>query len=257
MTIRPLTRLSALLLFALPLAGAPLAHAAPTPAKRPAAPAKAPAAPAKAGDWANMVTLLPNGAFVLGNPAAKTTLVEYFSYTCSHCKAFADEGMPTIKQSWVRSGAIKVEFRNWVRDPFDLVAALLARCGGQSRFLANHESIYAGYEPWMDKVIPYSRAHPEIDDPKNYNAATFADIAEKTGLTATLTRNGLTGPQINACLADQKALATVLNLTAGSWNAVPDFPGTPTFLLNGKLVPNTASWATLKGHLPPLPTSAN
>ncbi|HEY1124435.1 MAG TPA: thioredoxin domain-containing protein [Sphingobium sp.] len=253
MTIRQFTRLPALLLAALSLSATTPASAAPAkaPAKRPAA-----VAPAKAGDWTSTVTLLPNGAFVLGNPAARTTLVEYFSYTCPHCKAFADEGMPTIKQAWVRSGAMKVEFRNWIRDPFDLVAALLARCGGPSRFTANHEAIFASYEPWMDKAMPYARAHPEIEDPKNYNAATFADIAEKTGLTALMARNGLTGPQINSCLADPKALATILDLTAGAWDAVPDFPGTPTFILNGKPVPNAASWASLKAHLPPLPASA-
>ena len=253
MTIRRLPSLPALLLATLALSATSPTNAAPAkaPAKRPAV-----AAPAKAGDWTRTVTLLPNGAFVLGNPAARTTLVEYFSYTCPHCKDFAEEGMPTIKQAWVRTGAMKVEFRNWIRDPFDLVAALLARCGGPSRFIANHESIFAGYEPWMEKAMPYARAHPEIEDPKNYNAATFADIAEKTGLTALASRNGLTAPQVNACLADSKALATILELTAGAWDAVPDFPGTPTFMLNGKPVPNAASWASLKGHLPPLPASA-
>jgi hypothetical protein len=109
----------------------------------------------------------------------------------------------------------------------------------------------------MDKAIPYGNAHPEIEDPKNYKAATFADIADKTGLFALMARNGLTLPQLNACLADQKSLATILNLTAGSWDAVPDFPGTPTFLLNGKAVPHAATWDSLKPHLPPLPGSPN
>jgi protein-disulfide isomerase len=253
MTMRLLARLSALLLVALPMASMMKAEAAPVPAKKSAAPARKPATSA---DWTRTVTLLPNGAFQLGNPAAKTTLVEYFSYTCPHCKAFSDEGMPALKQGWVRSGAMKIEFRNWIRDPFDLVAALLARCGGSARFLANHEAVYASYEPWMDKAIPYGNAHPEIEDPKNYNATTFTDIADKTGLIAMMTRNGLAAPQISACLADQKSLATILSLTAGSWDAVPDFPGTPTFLLNGKAVPRAATWASLKPQLPPLPAPA-
>jgi len=254
MTIRLRIRLAALLLMALPMAGMMKAEAAPAPAKKAAAPARKPATSA---DWTRTVTLLPNGAFQLGNPAARTTLVEYFSYTCPHCKAFSDEGIPPLKQGWVRSGAMKIEFRNWIRDPFDLVAALLARCGGPARFLANHEAIYGSYDPWMDKAIPYGNAHPEIEDPKNYKAATFADIADKTGLFALMARNGLTLPQLNSCLADQKSLATILNLTAGSWDAVPDFPGTPTFLLNGKAVPHAATWDSLKPHLPPLPGSPN
>jgi hypothetical protein len=255
MTTRLRIRLSALLLVALPMAGLTNADAATAaPARKAAAPIRKATA---ASDWTRTVTLLPNGAFQLGNPAAKTTLVEYFSYTCPHCRAFADEGMPPLKQGWVRSGAMKIEFRNWIRDPFDLTAALVARCGGAARFLANHEAIFASYGPWMDKAIPYGDAHPEIGEPKNYNAATFTDIADKTGLLALMARNGLTAPQLSSCLADQASLATILKLTAGSWDAVPDFPGTPTFLLNGKAVPRAATWESLKPHLPPLPTSAN
>jgi protein-disulfide isomerase len=235
----------------LPLTAAPLASAATAPAKKAASPA-----PAKAGDWTRTVTQLRNGAFQMGNPAAKTTLVEYFSYTCPHCQAFAEEGIPPLKQGWVRSGTVKVEFRNYIRDPFDLVAALLARCGGPARFLANHEAIYGSFDTWMDKAVPYGDAHPEIADPKNYNAATFTDVADKTGLMAVVAKNGLSNDQMRACLADKTALATILGLTAGSWDAVPDFPGTPTFLLNGKVVANTATWASLKPHLPPLPTPA-
>ena len=32
----------------------------------------------------------------MGNPDAKVKLVEYGSLTCPHCKAFDDEGVPTL-----------------------------------------------------------------------------------------------------------------------------------------------------------------
>src|SRR3546814_3638406 len=37
-----------------------------------------------------------------------------------------------LKINWISTGAINVEIRNAVRDRYDLIAALLARCGGRS-----------------------------------------------------------------------------------------------------------------------------
>ncbi|MCB8828310.1 DsbA family protein, partial [Escherichia coli] len=48
-------------------------------------------AAAPAADWTRHVTQTAKGAFVLGNPAAPIKLVEYGSYTCSHCAAFSKE----------------------------------------------------------------------------------------------------------------------------------------------------------------------
>ena len=91
-------------------------------------PAAVQAAPAK--DWSRTVTLTKEGAHLIGNPAAKTRLVEYVSYTCPHCAHFVAEGTTPLKAGWVAKGLVAVEVRHLVRDRYDLVAALLARCGG-------------------------------------------------------------------------------------------------------------------------------
>ena len=49
------------------------------------------ATPAKSA-WSQSVSTSPIGAFVVGNPAAKVRLVEYFSYTCHICADFAKAG---------------------------------------------------------------------------------------------------------------------------------------------------------------------
>lgn len=233
---RFLLQLAALLLLATPLATLPAASASAAPAP----------------DWTHTVAAQPDGGFLLGNPAAKTRLVEYFSYTCPHCADFAGQGTSELKTGWVRNGLVAIEYRNFVRDPFDLTAALLARCGGAPRFLARHEALFANYENWMKQAQTYAQAHqndPQSDD----RSAQFIEIAESTGLTALLAKQGLTPAAARQCLSDKAALATVLELTADVWKADPKFEGTPGFLLNGKPVAGIHNWEGLKPLLPALP----
>lgn len=96
-----------------------------------AAPIAAVAAPAGTS-WSETVAETPEGNFVMGNPAAKLKLVEYGSFTCSHCRDFAHESSEELK-AMVDSGKISYEFRVYVRDPIDITTALLARCGGKDR----------------------------------------------------------------------------------------------------------------------------
>src|SRR3569833_3015065 len=100
-----------------------------------AAPVKKGAAvPAKARDWTRVVRATPAGGFVMGNPDARVKLVEYGSMTCPHCRAFEAEGVPTLVGKYVKSGQVSWEFRNYVRDAFDVSAALIARCNGAGAF---------------------------------------------------------------------------------------------------------------------------
>lgn len=210
-----------------------------------------PAAAQAQTDWTKTVTVTSKGGFILGNPAAKTKLVEYMSYSCPHCADFAKEANTELKAR-IKTGQFSVEYRNFIRDPFDLSAALVARCGGQTHFLANHEAIFSSYDAWMEKAQTYSKDPPKIED----RAAQLADIADKVGFIALAGKNGLAPDVTRKCIADPNAMATVLALTAGAWDADPNFEGTPTFLLNGKVVRGIHSWQGLKPQLPALPAPA-
>lgn len=208
--------------------------------------AQAQRAPASV-DWTKTVTVTPQGGFILGNPNARTKLVEYMSYSCPHCAAFANEAMAELKTGWIKRGALSIEYRNFVRDPFDLSASLIARCGGQARFLANHEGIFSTFEAWVAKAESYAPAK-EAD-----RTTQLSDIADKVGFIALATRNGLTADAARKCLADPKALDTIMALRAGALKDYPDFEGTPTFILDGKWLSGVHGWAQLKPLLPPLP----
>ena len=202
-------------------------------------------------DWTRHTTLGPNGAFIVGNPKAPTKLVEYLSYTCSHCANFQATSVPDLKAQWVKRGLVSVEYRNFVQDPFNLTAALLARCGGTARFLGNHEAIFADFQPWMERAQAFGAKQKDAPKPAD-EVALFTRIADGTGLTTLLAKRGLTPVAQRKCLADKQALATVLALSKSATDT-PGFSGTPFFLINGKPQPEAHDLAGLRPLLPPLP----
>lgn len=201
----------------------------------------------KAVDWTSRVTLSPMGGHVMGNPGAPTKVVEYVSYTCSHCAQFVAEASAPLKAAWVKGGRTSVEVRNAVRDKYDLTAALLARCGGPARFFGNHEALFANQGAWMDKLTSYDAAHGE-PVPGQSRPAMMQDIGRNTGLYALMQKRGLTSRQLDACLADPAALAKVTAMTEQAWQKLK-IGGTPAFTVNDRLV-DGATWDSLRAALP-------
>lgn len=201
-------------------------------------------AAAPAVDWTRKVTQTPEGAFVLGNPAAKTRLVEYVSYTCPHCAHFSNEARAELRSKYIATGGTAVEIRHAVRDPLDLAATLLARCGGPARFFADHDKLFATQEQWFEKGLQYWQANAEA-----LQAAAERDrlkmVARGAGLPALL---GMSETQANACLSNEAREKPVLAMTEEAWRK-RSIPGTPYFLINGTPVADTTTWAALAPHL--------
>ncbi|MEC3909823.1 thioredoxin domain-containing protein [Sphingobium sp. CR2-8] len=207
-----------------------------------AVPAALVAAPA--ANWVNRIMISPIGGHLLGNPAAPTKLVEYVSYTCSHCAHFVGEASAPLKADYVKGGKVSVEVRNAVRDKYDLTAALLARCGGPARFMGNHEALFANQTAWMPQIEAYdgSAAKPADQIP------ALKDIGQKTGLYALMNKRGFTNAQLDACVANPASMKQILAMTDDAWNKVK-ITGTPGFVVNGKLVEGS-SWPILQAALP-------
>lgn len=208
-----------------------------------AVPAALVAAPAV--NWVSKVALSPIGGHLMGNPAAPTKLVEYVSYTCSHCAHFVGEASAPLKTQYVKGGKVSVEVRNAVRDKYDLAAALLARCGGTARFMGNHEALFANQTAWMEQLEAYDRDATKPTD----QTAALKDIGQKTGLYTLMNKRGFTNAQLDACVANPTAMKQILAMTDEAWNKVK-ISGTPGFVVNGTLVQGS-SWDLLKAALPP------
>lgn len=201
-------------------------------------------AAAPATDWTKRVTQTPQGAFVLGNPAAKARLVEYVSYTCNHCADFTNEASAPLKARYVAGGGMAVEVRHAVRDPIDLAATLLARCTGPARFFAAHEKLFATQEQWFGQGVRYARTNQaaleQAPGPERVRM-----LAKAAGLGGVV---GLNETQVNACLADPVQQKPVMAMTQEAWQTRA-IPGTPYFMLNGQGISNVTSWAALEPRL--------
>jgi protein-disulfide isomerase len=199
---------------------------------------------AKPVNWATTVTQMPSGAFVMGNPHAKVRLVEYISYSCSHCAAFVGESKVPLKRDYVATGLVAVELRNAVRDQFDLAAALLARCSGGLRFFGHTEALLASQPVWLGKASAFYAA-------KGAQLAKLAPseglklTARGVGLDAVMKARGLTLAQMDACLTSKPAQTFVLGMTKEAFET-RKITGTPAFLVNDTQLQGAGHWAIIE-----------
>lgn len=206
------------------------------------------AVPAPAGtSWADTVKATPEGGFVMGNPEAPIKIVEFASLTCSHCAEFSEKGFPALRDKYVAEGKVSYELRNYVRDPLDMTAALLARCGGAEPFFPLSDQIFT-YQPTLfEKAQGMGEA--------GYKAAMeasaderFVKLGEATGLIEFVMQRGISEDQAKQCLADAKSaekLAEGVQKASASYQ----IEGTPTFLMNGQKLDNVSSWPNLEAKL--------
>lgn len=198
-------------------------------------------------NYSSLVTVTPQGAFVLGNPKAKVRLVEYLSYTCGHCADFTEEAATPLKRDYVAKGLVAVELRNLIRDAFDLTAALLARCGGPSRVFPLTEDIMRRQKIWMaeGQLLAIKQEAQLAAMPL---AKRLQTLARGTGLITLAQARGLAPAQANACLASEQMHKTVLAMTKDAVET-RNINGTPYFFINGQPVPRTSRWADIDAAL--------
>jgi protein-disulfide isomerase len=56
---------------------------------------------------------IPQKGMVLGDPSARTTVLEFGDLQCPVCKGYAEEVLPQVIETRVRKGETKLEFRNF------------------------------------------------------------------------------------------------------------------------------------------------
>lgn len=207
-------------------------------------PVAAVAAPAGT-KWSETIAQTPEGYYLMGNPSAKIKLVEYGSYTCSHCKDFSAEASEEIKKI-VDTGKMSFEFRTYVRDPIDLTTALLANCGGKDIYYPLSEQFFANQAAMFEKVQGNEAAFQGVD--KLPPAQRPGAIAQIAGLVEYAQQRGISADQAKQCLADTGA-AERLAKGVEAANSQYQISGTPSFLINGVLVDNVANWASLQPKL--------
>ncbi len=192
-------------------------------------------------DWSSVATIKPDGAYLIGNPAARVGLVEYSSYTCPHCGAFAAASGLILDRRYIRSGSTSLELRPVIRDRLDLAAAIVARCGGAPRFAGMHHAIFAAQEDWLARGAEWDQGNAARIAPYPLGAQ-LAALADGAGLSAIATARGMAPSALKACFADRADIDRLVALSATMPGAVT---GTPSFSINGRLT-DAHDWVRLQ-----------
>lgn len=155
---------------------------------------------------------------VIGDPDAPLTLIEYASWTCGACLDFHTRIMPTIKTDYIDTGKINLVFREFPTAPANLSVAgfVLARCAGED-----------AYSDVVDEL--FARQAAFITLARNGDQVTEAlkQVGENHGVTGE--------GAYEACMQDPDS-RNAIRASIAAANA-KDVTGTPTFVLNGDIVP--------------------
>lgn len=151
--------------------------------------------------------------FIIGDKNAPVTLVEYLSQTCSHCAEFRATEIPKLEETFVKTGKVRIVFRELHRNNIDIAASVLGRCLGRDGFLPFTDMLLANQTTWMMRE----------------------DNDVVAGLREMARRAGMSSEDFETCLKQQD-VAT--KLAKASQNDVRKYcmTGTPTLLLNGRKI---------------------
>ena len=156
-----------ILLLVLALLGAPMLIAA-KPVPRAPAHHTAPATPRAVVNWVKTFAATPEGGVRMGNPNAPVKLIEYGSRLCPYCGRFHAESMATLRGSYVASGKVSYEFRDYpVHGALDLAPILIGQCVST-----------ANYFPLLDQMMA---AQPEILSHEEGSVAGAAAAGPRQG----------------------------------------------------------------------------
>jgi protein-disulfide isomerase len=152
-----------------------------------------------------------------------------------------------IKLGYIMPGNISLEVRHLIRDPVDLTAVMLANCGAPAKFLQNHSAFMLQQARW---IAPMSSANASQrarwtsgDGPSRRRA-----IANDLGFYRMMEGRGYNRPELDRCLSDEAAASRFAEQSQKDWSR-PGITGTPSFSINGVVMPGTHTWEALERQL--------
>ena len=196
-------------------------------------------------NWTGTIAEI-DGGHRIGNPEAEAKLIEFMSYTCSHCADFARTGEGAIKLLYVPSGKVSFEIRHLIRDPVDLTVALAAQCGETRDFPGNHEALILKHPEWMGKARIMTQAQLARWQFGRFPARAQA-IASDLGFYEIMERRGYSRSDLDRCLTDEAKARAIADQSQADIERY-GLRGTPTFFLNGKQL-DEHDWSSLQPRL--------
>jgi protein-disulfide isomerase len=195
-------------------------------------------------NWAETISLTPEGGYLMGNPGAPVKFVEYASLTCPHCRDFSRDAAVTLRDNYVKSGKLSWEFRSFALNPIDVAATLLATCQGPAPVFKLVEQSYAEQDKW---VLPFQKLTKADTDkigalPEDQQ---FLGLAKAGGLDGFYRVRGLPAAKAEACLTDKAKIDAIVAMRDRGIKE-DKVEGTPTFILNGEKIEEPPSWTAIE-----------
>lgn len=196
-------------------------------------------------NWAETVSVTPEGGYRMGNPDAPIKLVEYGSRTCPTCGQFGRDSVPALADTYVASGKVSYEFRDFaVHGAPDLAAGLLGRCGGTGPFFPILDQMYANQNAVLDKLQSLPESF-QAQVQQMHPAQAVSLWAQQLGYIDFVKQRGIPEAKARQCLADQKGLEALVKITE---DAADKVTGTPSFFLNDNKL-DAVNWTQVEAAL--------
>lgn len=163
----------------------------------------------------------------IGKPDAKVTVNEYFSLTCTHCAAFAQDTLPEVKAKLINSGAVRWVFHDYPLDQVALTAAMVARSLPVDR-----------YEPFVNALLATQ---------DRWAFARGANSTEEIWKTAALA--GMSRQTFDKAIADADLRTWILKqqqLDQDKWK----IDSTPSFVIDGQKHAGQMDYDTFRKLIP-------
>jgi protein-disulfide isomerase len=186
---------------------------------------------------AQLLNGIPQQGITLGNPKASLTLIEFADLQCPFCRDYTQKTFPTVVAKYVRSGKLKMVFRNYAFiGPDSLTAARAAEAAGQQNKLWNFIDVFYNNQgaentdyvtdPFVTKIakgagLDAQKLLAGRQDPKVDQAIAVAQQeAQKAGVNSTptfLIQKGSAAPQkVTASAFDAAAFTAALDKALAS-----------------------------------------
>jgi protein-disulfide isomerase len=139
--------------------------------------------------------------FVLGNPEAPVTIIEYASHLCGHCANFHLQTLPLIMDKYIKTGKVKLILR--LLSPMELSQAVIC---------AQEQGAFWEFNEYLFEHV--------------------RELKSKEDLKAIATTLGLNQENFNQCLNTGKYKDKAMEWFNQAKEA--GIKGTPTFFINGQ-----------------------
>jgi protein-disulfide isomerase len=92
--------------------------------------------------------LIENGSPIIGDPDAPITILEWGDYQCTYCYKFHQSTLNTINENFIKTGKVKLVFKDYpLNGPDSVLAAEASHCAqDQEKYWEYHDELYKNWE---------------------------------------------------------------------------------------------------------------